>query len=463
MKKQFYFTLGILLSISVLKCWAQAPTLELDKVLLSSNEMAQPWGMCFISSNELLFTEKSGKLFRYVVSTDTKTQIGGVPAVSTSGQGGLLDVAIHPDFSTNKYVYLSYSISGSGGSTLAIGRGLLNNNQLTGFTEIFRALPFKSGTNHYGSRLAFDKDNHLILTSSERQEQDNAQLLENHLGKIIRLNDDGSVPSDNPYVGVNGAKPEIYSYGHRNMQGLVIHPETNKIYAHEHGPMGGDELNLIEPGNNYGWPKITFGKNYDGSTITKDTAKAGMEQPIRYWVPSIAPCGLAIVNVQNQQANEVNFILGALAGKQLQWVKIKDDKHVATYSFMQNYARFRDVEVAPDGKIYALTESPNSLILLRTNQVVTGLLEKPSSNSSNIRLYPNPVTDIFTIEANDITGKNEVAICDNQGKVLRSLQVSDYSFDSGKMKIDISDLPSGMYLIVLKSKESSTTIKCRKL
>lgn len=463
MKKQFYFTLAILMSVSMLKSLAQVPTLELDKVLLSSNEMAQPWGMCFISSDELLFTEKSGKLFRYVVSTDTKTQVSGTPAVSTAGQGGLLDVAIHPDFSTNKYVYLSYSISGPGGSTLAIGRGVLNNNQLTGFTEIFRALPFKSGTNHYGSRLAFDKDNHLIFSSSERQEQDNAQLLENHLGKIIRLNDDGSVPSENPFVGVSGAKPEIYSYGHRNVQGLVIHPETNKIYAHEHGPMGGDELNLVEAANNYGWPKITFGKNYNGTTITTDTAKEGMEQPIRYWVPSIAPCGLAIVNLQNQQANEVNFVLGALAGMQIQWVKIKDDKHVATYSFMKNYARFRDVEVSPDGKIYALTENPNSLILLRTNQVVTGLIETSSGNGGNIRLYPNPVTDIFTIDANDITGKNEIAICDQQGKVLRSLNVSDNLYDSGKMKIDISDLPSGMYLIVLKSKESSTTIKCRKL
>lgn len=463
MKKQFYFALAFLMSIPMLKCLAQAPTLELDKVLLSSNEMGQPWGMCFISSDEILFTEKSGKLFRYVISTDTKTQIGGVPAVSTAGQGGLLDVAIHPDFSSNKYVYLSYSISGSGGSTLAIGRGLLNNNQLTGFSEIFRALPFKSGTNHYGSRIAFDKDNYLIFSSSERQEQDNAQLLENHLGKIIRLNDDGSVPAGNPYVGVNGAKPEIFSYGHRNIQGLVIHPQTNKIYAHEHGPMGGDELNLIEAGNNYGWPKITFGKNYNGSTITNDTAKEGMEQPLRYWVPSIAPSGLAIISLQNQGVNEVNFILGALAGQQVQWVKIKDDKHVATYSFMKNYARFRDIEVSPDGKIYALTESPNSLILLRTNQVVTGLFEKSSNNSGNIRLYPNPVTDIFTIDAADITGKNEVAICDSQGKVLRSLLVSDNLFDSGKMKIDISDLPSGMYLIILKSKESSTTVKCRKL
>jgi glucose/arabinose dehydrogenase len=463
MKKLFYCLVGMLLSfVSILTCMAQTPTLELDKVLIPSSEMAQPWGMCFISADELLFTEKSGKLYRYVISTNAKTQITGVPAVSTSGQGGLLDVAIHPEFASNKYVYLSYSISGPGGSTLAVGRGVLDNNQLTGFTELFRALPFKSGSSHYGSRIAFDKDNHLIFSSSERQEQDNAQLLENHLGKIIRLKDDGTVPADNPFIGVNGAKPELFSYGHRNVQGLVVHPETNKIYAHEHGPMGGDELNLVEAGKNYGWPKITFGKNYNGSIITNDTAQEGMEQPIRYWVPSIAPCGMAIVNVQNQEPNEVNFILGALAGMQIQWVKIKDDKHVATYSFMHNYARFRDIEVSPDGKIYALTENPNRLILLKTNQIVTGLVNK-SAASGNVRIYPNPVTDVFTIDESDLKGREEVAVCDHQGKVLRTWKVSDALLYMGQMRMDISDLPSGSYLILLKSKEGTSTIKCRKL
>ena len=210
-------------------------------------------------------------------------------------------------------------------------------NQLTNFTEIFRALPFRSGSGHFGSRIAFDSENHIYFSSSDRQEQDNAQLLTNHTGKMIRLNDDGTVPSDNPFVGIGNAESEIFSYGHRNIQGLVI-TSDDKIYAHEHGPQGGDELNVIEAGNNYGWPEITFGVNYGGGIITEDTAKEGMEQPIRYWVPSIAPCGMAIVPLQDQAEGELNFIIGALAGQQIQWVKIQDDQHVATYSFMQGYA-----------------------------------------------------------------------------------------------------------------------------
>jgi glucose/arabinose dehydrogenase len=427
MKKLTFYLFSALL-ISLKSVNAQAPTIELDKVLIPSTAMGQPWGMDFITSDELLFTEKSGKLFRYVISTNTKTQIGGTPTVANVGQGGLLDVALHPDFATNKYVYLSYSISGSGGYTLAVGRGVLSGSQLTNFSEIFRALPFKSGTNHFGSRIAFDADNHIYFSASERQEQDNAQLLTNHLGKIIRLNDDGSVPSDNPFVNTPNAQPEIYSYGHRNIQGLVIDPTTGKIYAHEHGPRGGDELNLIEAGNNYGWPSITFGINYDGTIISEDTAREGMEQPMRYWVPSIAPCGLAIVPLQNEAPTEVNFIIGALAGTEVQWVKTINDNDVATYSFMDGYARFRDVEVAPDGKIYALTESPNRFVLLKTNQTVTSIEQTKTQGQTQI--YPNPVTNVLNVsefaEVFDITG---IKVAEGEGK------------------IDVSSLEKGIYLV----------------
>jgi glucose/arabinose dehydrogenase len=463
MKKPIYLPFSILLIIFSTAAYSQNPTLVLEKELISNSEMGQPWGMCFISSDELLFTEKSGKLFRYVISTDTKTQITGTPTVAAAGQGGLLDIALHPDFATNNYVYLSYSISGSGGYTLAIGRGILNGNQLTGFSEIFRALPFKSGTNHFGSRLVFDNENHLIFSASDRQEQDNAQLLSNHLGKVIRLNDDGSVPSDNPFVGENGAKPEIYSYGHRNIQGLTIHAETGKIYAHEHGPMGGDELNLIEAGKNYGWPSITFGLNYNGTIVSSDTARTGMEQPIKYWVPSIAPSGLAIVPLKDQAENEVNFVLGALAGKQIQWVKIQDDKHVATYSFMKNHARFRDIKVSPDGKIYALTESPNSLILLGTNQVITETSNTAAKNTSML-LYPNPAQDFVQIDAQDFSGQNfAVNIYSAEGRLMQTISAGTFSQSSGLLKIDIKTFPSGMYLIELKSDKANKTFRCQKL
>lgn len=442
--------------------YGQAPTLALDKVLIESTNMGQPWGMCFISADELLFTEKSGKLFRYVISTNIKTQITGTPTVATAGQGGLLDVALHPNFASNKYVYLSYSISGTGGSTLAVGRGVLSNNQLTNFTEIFRALPFRSGSNHYGSRIAFDSQNRIYFSSSERQEEENAQLLSNHLGKVIRLNDDGTVPSDNPYVGVPNTQPEIYSYGHRNIQGMVIHPNTGKIYAHEHGPKGGDELNLIEPSKNYGWPRITFGIDYDGTIISSDTAREGMEQPIRYWVPSIAPCGMAIVPLQNQQTNEVNFVIGALAGTQIQWVKTINNKHIATYSFMNGYARFRDVEVAPDGKIYALTESPNRFILLKTNQTVTGVDDSNILEGADL-VHPNPAKDFIRINASNLSHEVfHINMYSNNGVLVQSFSKEDVKFEQESLVLNVGGLQPGFYVAKLISENTTKIFKWQK-
>lgn len=442
--------------------YGQTPTLELDKVLLPSTNIGQPWGMCFISADELLFTEKSGKLFRYVISSNTKTQITGTPTVTAAGQGGMLDVALHPNFASNKYVYLSYSISGTGGSTLAVGRGVLSNNQLTNFTEIFRALPFRSGSNHFGSRIVFDSQNHIYFSSSERQEEENAQLLSNHLGKVIRLNDDGTVPSDNPFVGVPNAKPEIYSYGHRNIQGLVIHPSTGKIYGHEHGPRGGDELNLIESSKNYGWPSITFGIDYDGTIISSDTAREGMEQPIRYWVPSIAPCGMAIVPLQNQQANEVNFVIGALAGTQIQWVKIVDNKHIATYSFMNGYARFRDVEVAPDGKIYALTESPNRLILLKTNQVVTSVDDADILEGADF-VHPNPAKDFIRINAANLSNEVfNVNVFSSNGVLVQSFSKENIKVEQDGFVLNIGGLQPGFYVAKLIGEKTTKIFKWQK-
>lgn len=456
MKKLLLFS--TLISYALLS-FSQAPSLALDKVLIPSTNMGQPWGMAFMSSDELVFTEKSGKLFKYVISTDTKTEIIGLPAIAAVGQGGLLDVALHPEFATNNYVYLAYSISGNGGYTLAVGRGALAGNQLVNFTEIFRALPFRSGSGHFGSRIAFDSDNHIYFSSSDRQEKDNAQLLTNHSGKMIRLNDDGTVPSDNPFVGIGNSEPEIFSYGHRNIQGLVIHPSTGKIYAHEHGPKGGDELNVIEAGNNYGWPSITFGIDYDGTIISEDTAREGMEQPIRYWVPSIAPCGLAIVPLEGQAETEVDFILGALAGKQIQWVKINEDKHVETYSFMSGYARFRDVEVSPDGKLYALTESPNSLILLKTDQIITGS-NTVNTSSDKTSVYPNPATDVVRIKMQE---KAAVAIYSSKGELMHTRSAENISYSAGEMQIDISDLKTGMYVIELKTESDTKMVRCNKL
>lgn len=364
-----------------------SPTLSEDKIL--QNNIGSPWGMAFINNDELLFTEKAGNLKRYKISTNTNTTITGLPTIAQNGQGGLLDVALHPDFATNGFVYLTYCIAGTGGHTTALGRGKLVGNQLQNFSELFRALPFFTSGNHFGSRIAFDKDKFLYLSVGDRGTMANAQNRNVHAGKVMRLKDDGTVPSDNPLVNVANTKPEIYSWGHRNIQGMAMNPANGKIYAHEHGPQGGDELNLVEKGKNYGWPTITFGLNYGGAIISTDTARPGLEQPLTYWVPSIAPSGLVFVQ-NNQAAGETDVLIGALVGTHLHWLKMKDDKKQLATKSMQGYARFRDVEQAPDGKLYALTENPNRLVLLKSNIVITSLPNEENATLEADVVFPNP-------------------------------------------------------------------------
>ena len=338
------------------------PTLSEDKILI--NNMAAPWGFTFINSNEVLFTEKQGKVFRYSISSNTLTEISGVPLVSQNGQGGLLDIALHPNFSTNNFVYLTYAVAATGGQTTALGRGRLIGNQLQNFTELYRALPIRNDGQHFGSRIVFDRNNLLYMSVGDRGLPENAQNRNNHLGKVLRFNDDGTVPASNPLVGVANTQPQIFTWGNRNIQGMAMNPATGQIYAHEHGPRGGDELNLIKSNTNYGWPEVTFGTNYDGTPITADTTRVGMELPLTYWVPSIAPSGMTFIT-NGQPNNEADILIGALAGTHLHWLKLRENKKNASTRSMNGYARFRDVRQAPDGKIYAMTESPNRFILLR--------------------------------------------------------------------------------------------------
>jgi len=338
------------------------PILSEERVLL--NNIAAPWGFTFINSNEVLFTEKQGKVFRYNISTNTLTEISGVPIVSQNGQGGLLDIALHPNFSSNNFVYLTYAVAATGGQTTALGRGRLVGNQLQNFTELFRALPIRNDGQHFGSRIVFDRNNLLYMSVGDRGLPENAQNRNNHLGKVLRFNDDGTVPASNPLVGVPNTQPQIFTWGNRNIQGMAMNPATGVIYAHEHGPRGGDELNLIKANTNYGWPEVTFGTNYNGTPITADTTRVGMEPPLTYWVPSIAPSGMTFI-VNGQPNNEVDILIGALAGTHLHWLKLRDNKRIASTRSLNGYARFRDVRQAPDGKIYAMTESPNRFILLR--------------------------------------------------------------------------------------------------
>ena len=343
--------------------FSQTPELFEERILL--NNIATPWGFTFINSNEVLFTEKQGKVYRYVISTNTNTEITGVPAISQNGQGGLLDIALHPDFSTNSFVYLTYAVADTGGQTTALGRGKLVGTQLQNFTELFRALPIVNSGQHFGSRIVFDKNKFLYMSVGDRGTPANAQDKNNHSGKVLRFNDDGTVPTSNPLVGVANTKPEIFCWGNRNIQGMAMNPATGEIYAHEHGPKGGDELNLIKPNTNYGWPAVTFGIDYNGTIISSDTTLPGMELPLTYWVPSIAPSGMTFLT-NAQPDNEADILIGALAGTHIHWLKMKDDKRISSTRSMNGYARFRDVRQAPDGKIYAMTESPNRFVLLRS-------------------------------------------------------------------------------------------------
>jgi quinoprotein glucose dehydrogenase len=423
-------------------------TLELfeDQVLLTN--MAAPWGFTFINNDEVLFTEKQGKLYRYSISTSTLNEITGVPQVSLNGQGGLLDVALHPDFNNNNFVYLTYAVSATGGQTTALGRGNLIGNQLQNFQELFRALPIRNSGQHFGSRIVFDNNNMLYMSVGDRGAQNEAQNKNNHLGKVLRFNDDGSVPASNPLVGIPNTQPEIYCWGNRNIQGMAMHPTTGEIYAHEHGPMGGDELNLIKPNTNYGWPAVTFGINYDGTPITPDTTLPGMELPLTYWVPSIAPSGMTFIK-NGQPNNEADILMGALAGKHIHWVKLEDNIKVASSQSMNNYARFRDVRQAPDGKVYAMTEAPNSFVRLR----VSGLNSISASNNNTedtekSAIHPNPSfgesTLSFYVENNQFVSVN---VFSSGGTLLGNLVAKPFSNGTHVLPLNTEKWPAGLYYV----------------
>ncbi|MGB3780735.1 MAG: PQQ-dependent sugar dehydrogenase [Tunicatimonas sp.] len=345
----------------------QTEALRFDLDTLTS-DIGSPWGLAFLPDGELLITEKSGTLYRLTADRELQS-ISGVPDVLDQGQGGLLDVLLHPDFKNNQVIYLSYSAFKREGddtvSTTAITRATLDGNSLTDAERIFEALPYSTKRHHYGSRMAFDPEGYLYFSVGDRGNRDeNPQSLDNHCGKIHRLNADGSVPDDNPFVNQDGAMPSIYSYGHRNPQGLAIHPTTGKVWTHEHGPRGGDEVNIIRKGDNYGWPVISYGLNYDGTTFTQRTAKEGMEQPLHYWVPSIAPCGAAFVTGDRYPDWTGDFLVGSLRYEYLNRCQIANDEITGEELLMENLGRLRSVAMGPDGYIYVGVEDPGAVYRL---------------------------------------------------------------------------------------------------
>jgi aldose sugar dehydrogenase len=288
----------------------------------------------------------------------------GVPAVHADRQGGLLDVVLHPDFERNRLVYLSYSRPGRNGqATTAVIRGRLEGHALVDVEDVIETHAWGSGGSHFGSRLVFDRDGYLYVTIGDRGEMNRAQDLSDHAGTTLRLHDDGRVPADNPFVGRAGARPEIFTYGNRNAQGMAVHPVTGQVWQTEHGPRGGDEVNLILPGRNYGWPVITYGINYNGTPITDLTEKEGMEQPLHYWVPSIATSGTAIYDGDRFPAWRGDVFVGGLAGRQLARLRFDGNRLVHEETLLEGGPRIRDVRSGPDGYLYLLTDAGDGAIV----------------------------------------------------------------------------------------------------
>ena len=325
-----------------------------------AEQLVHPWSIAFLPSGDMLITERPGRLRIVRNGTLLPDPVAGVPEVFAEGQGGLLDVLPHPDFASNRLLYLSYSAPNGGESTTAVSRGRFENDRLTDVEEIFKAQ--SRGRGHYGSRLAFHPDGHLFITVGDRQappagdlEAHPAQDPSNHHGTVIRLHEDGRVPDDNPFVGQAGKLPEIWSYGHRNPQGLAIHPETGDVWAIEHGPQGGDELNLIQAGNNYGWPVVGYGVNYrTGLAIHEGTLREEMESPVHFWVPSIATSGLLFYTGDRFPEWKGNLLVGGLAGEQIARLTVSaDGKQVSREeTILQGMGRVRDIRQGPDGYVY---------------------------------------------------------------------------------------------------------------
>lgn len=327
--------------------------------------LSHPWAVAFLPGGDFLVTERDGRLLR-INSAGKKALIQGTPAVQAHGQGGLLEVALSPTFDKDSLIYLSYA----GGSRFALNTELararldLKTNTLHDLQVIFKAEPKLSGGNHFGGRILFLPDGTLLLTLGERNRMEEAQKTEHHLGKIIRINPDGTIPRDNPFAEKTGFKPEIYTYGNRNVQGIALQPGTGRIWEHEHGPKGGDEVNILKPGANYGWPAITYGINYTGFKISDKTAAPGMEQPVIHWTPSIAPSGMTFYDGKQFPQWQGNIFVGALAGTHLRRLEIKDDKIIAQETLLEDMQeRIRDVRTGPDGYLYVLTDSDDGHLL----------------------------------------------------------------------------------------------------
>ncbi|WP_240221681.1 PQQ-dependent sugar dehydrogenase [Rheinheimera hassiensis] len=348
---------------------AQADDLKTEKTPLTvssvTSGLKHPWGMAFLPDGKVLVTERNGGMIVVDAEGNKSAPLAGLPEVDARGQGGLLDVALSPDFATDSTIYFSFSEPGTDSNSTAVASAKLSGDKLTDVKVIFSQQPKYKSNHHFGSRLVFDKNGELFITTGDRGSQrDQAQKLDNHIGKVIRINTDGTPAKDNPYIKDSNAKPEVWSYGHRNIQGAALHPQTGALWTHEHGPQGGDEINIAQPSKNYGWPVITYGEEYGGGVIGKKE-QSGLEQPLHYWVPSIAPSGLMFYTADMFSEWKNNMLVGSLKFGQLVRLELDGEKVSHEERIMIGH-RIRDVEQGPDGAVYLLTDSSDGQLLRLT-------------------------------------------------------------------------------------------------
>jgi glucose/arabinose dehydrogenase len=364
---------GVMLFVYGL-AWVTVVNAQDYRIETIAEGLSHPWSIAFLPDGEMLVTERDGYLRSIRDDRLNPVAIRGVPEVYVAGQGGLFDVVIDPDYERTGYIYLSYAQGTRKANATQVARARLEENQLVDLEVIFTVEPTKDTPHHFGGRMVFLPDGTLVITTGDGFDfREKAQVLDSLLGKTVRINPDGTIPGDNPFSGTPGARPEILSYGHRNPQAIVLDPETGRIYLHEHGPRGGDELNIIEPGKNYGWPVITWGIDYNGARISPYTEYTGMEQPIVYWVPSIAPAGMDIYYGDVFPEWRGDLFVAALAEKTIRRLDMENgavvDQEVMFGSLDE---RMRDVRVGPDGFLYLLTDGANGKVLRVRGDQTTG-------------------------------------------------------------------------------------------
>ncbi len=355
---------SLLIAFTCAAASLQAAAVSTTPVL---GRLGNPWAVAFLPDGRFLVTERGGALRVATADGKVSAPLAGLPAISVGGQCGLLDVAVDPQFATNQRIFFTFAEPGEGGNSTAVARARLVNDKLEDVRTIFSQKPKISSRNHCGSRIVFDRSGHLLVGLGDRfSGKDEAQNPANHIGKVIRIDADGKAPSDNPFAGNAGAAPEVYSLGHRNIQGAALHPATGELWAVEHGPQGGDELNRVRAGLNYGWPLVTYGRNYGtGTRIGEEGPKAGFEQPLRHWVPtSVAPSGLAFVTSDRYPSWKGSLFMGTLRGQALVRLTLQGNTVTGEERLLENLnARIRDVRQGPDGWLYVLTEGDNGQLL----------------------------------------------------------------------------------------------------